>query len=95
MLESLRNIILVLALLVLSFGFGNIFAFNVAQTSMLQEQKEFMQLYDTYHSNEIMLKCITMKFIIINDRVIACSLVGAKTQKDPNKTSTKKHEYQA
>lgn len=95
MLESIRNTFLVLSLIVLSFGLGNIFAFNEAQKSVEAQQKEFMQLYDTYHSNDIMLKCITIKFIIINDNVIACSLVDKKAQKIPSKMKTKKNEYKA
>ena len=92
MLNSIRNTILILSLLTLSFGFGNIFAFNAAHESVEKQQKEFMQLYDTYHNNNIMLKCITLNFIIVNDRVIACSIVNVDALKSPSKP-TKKQKY--
>lgn len=95
MLESIRNIVLLLSLLILSFGFGNIFAFNMASESIDQQQKQFMRLYDTYHNNDIMLKCLTVKFIIVNDKVIACSILDPDAKKTPSKTPTEMPEYQA
>ena len=97
MLDSIRNIVLLLSLLILSFGFGNIFAFNSAHESIDQEQKKFMKLYDTFYSNDIMLKCLTVKFIIINDKVIACSILdsGSGAKKTPSKTKKEVPEYQA
>lgn len=60
-----------------------------------QQQKQLMKLYDTYHGNDIMLKCLTVKFIIVNNKVIACSLIEPDAKKTPSKTPTEMPEYQA